>query len=155
MEYLQHGDLRSIIGRSALPESEVQLISRQVVEGLGFMHSNGFVHRDLKPAVRAEHVVRCTPCLFANFLQNILVVKPGPTWWVKLGDFGISKRASEATALRTAIGTVGYLAPEVPIGSELSMDDDESEQTYTSAVDMWALGEIVYRLLTQRPAFRS
>lgn len=72
-----------------------------------------------------------------------------------MGDFGISKRASEATALRTAIGTIGYLAPEVPIGHETSMSDDSNEESYTAAVDMWALGEIIYRLLTQRPAFPS
>ena len=50
MEYLSHGDLHKYLG-SPLPETEGQLIVSQIVEGLHFMHDNGFAHRDLKPAV--------------------------------------------------------------------------------------------------------
>ena len=76
---------------------------------------------------------------------------------MKIGDFGISKRAQEGTtACRTLIGTEGYCAPEVigfvPVQSGASGTKDA---TYTSAVDMWALGEIVFRMLTRTPAFPS
>lgn len=50
MEYLPNGDLHKYLG-SPLLESEGQHIVSQVLEGLCFMHQNGFIHRDLKPAV--------------------------------------------------------------------------------------------------------
>jgi calcium/calmodulin-dependent protein kinase I len=50
MEYFPYGDLHNYLG-SPLPESEGQNIVAQVLEGLNFMHQNGFAHRDLKPAV--------------------------------------------------------------------------------------------------------
>ena len=50
MEYLPDGDLDKHL-HSPLPEREGQHIVSQVLEGLDFMHDNGFAHRDLKPAV--------------------------------------------------------------------------------------------------------
>jgi serine/threonine protein kinase len=83
------------------------------------------------------------------------VLHPSPDWWIKISDFGITKRAQEeSTALRTRIGTRGYLAPEV-IGL-FTLDDmsvNEPTQTYTSAVDIWALGEITFRMITRNSVF--
>ena len=50
MEYLPNGDLHKYL-TSPLPETEGQNIVSQILEGLQFMHDNGFAHRDLKPAV--------------------------------------------------------------------------------------------------------
>jgi serine/threonine protein kinase len=50
MEFLPNGDLHQHL-TSPLPESEGQAIIFQIIEGLNFMHQNGFAHRDLKPAV--------------------------------------------------------------------------------------------------------
>jgi serine/threonine protein kinase len=50
MEYLPHGDLHKYLS-SPLPETDAQHIVSQILEGLDFMHENGFAHRDLKPAV--------------------------------------------------------------------------------------------------------
>lgn len=50
MEYLPHGDLHKYL-RAPLSEKEGQHIVFQVLEGLRFMHDNGFAHRDLKPTV--------------------------------------------------------------------------------------------------------
>ena len=50
MEHLPYGDLHKYLA-SPLPEKECQQITLQVLEGLKYMHDDGFVHRDLKPAV--------------------------------------------------------------------------------------------------------
>ena len=50
MEYLEHGDLQKHLLRP-IPEEEAKVIAQQLVEGITFMHSNSFAHRDLKPAV--------------------------------------------------------------------------------------------------------
>jgi calcium/calmodulin-dependent protein kinase I len=50
MEYLELGDLQRYLA-VPLPESDARQITSQVLEGLGFMHENGFVHRDIKPGV--------------------------------------------------------------------------------------------------------
>jgi serine/threonine protein kinase len=54
----------------------VQEIVHQLLEGLQVIYKEGITHRDLKP-------------------QNIFVVERSPNWWVKIGDFGISKRIGE------------------------------------------------------------
>lgn len=92
--------------------------------------------------------------LLANVAQNIFVVQKPPAfpmWWVKLGDFGITKRLdNEETALRTRIGTRNFQAPEI-IGCIQDEEDDSFE--YTNAVDMWSLGCVIYNLMTQRAPF--
>lgn len=132
MEYLPHGDLHKYLG-SPLQERDAQHIVAQILKGLNFMHENGFAHRDLKPA-------------------NMLVVCKGPEWWVKIADFGISKRAIEGlTALRTLAGTPAFAAPEV-LGFFQSGDRDYS---YTNSVDMWSLSVITFLILTGETLFRD
>lgn len=94
--------------------------------------------------------------MFICSTQNIFVVEKPPQserWWVKIGDFGISKRVkNEDTALRTQTGTPYFQAPEI---QGFIYDDDESS-TYSNAVDIWSLGCIVYNLSAQRvPFFKS
>jgi len=60
MEFLPDGDLYKHL-TSPLPESEGQSIILQVLEGLKFMHQNGFAHRDLKPAVSMLTLIRPNP----------------------------------------------------------------------------------------------
>ena len=68
---------------------------------------------------------------------------------MKIGDFGIAKRImDDQTALRTEVGTRDYQAPEV-----FGFMDSEEELLYTSAVDLWALGCVMYRLLTFEKPF--
>lgn len=57
MEYLSNGDLRKYLG-SPLAEHEGQSIISQVLEGLDYMHQNGFTHRDLKPAVSLAKLLK-------------------------------------------------------------------------------------------------
>ncbi|KAI3327642.1 kinase-like domain-containing protein [Xylariaceae sp. AK1471] len=92
MEYCPLGDLqRFLIEHTRLPESDTREIICQVVEGLQFMHDEGFAHRDLKPG-------------------NILIKShpPEDEWWVKICDMGLSKRIEGVGAGTTAVkGTPG------------------------------------------------
>ncbi|KAH6867378.1 kinase-like domain-containing protein, partial [Thelonectria olida] len=134
MEYLPLGDLELYI-RNPLPEAETREISRQILQGLVFMHQSHFAHRDMKPS-------------------NILVQHEGPNWWIKISDFGASKQI-ESTALRTQIGTEPYLAPEVRglyAPSDLDLEPGQV-QTFSLAVDTWSVGAITFRIATGRSPF--
>ncbi|KAI1452649.1 kinase-like domain-containing protein [Annulohypoxylon moriforme] len=132
MEYLEKGDLHKYLTKP-LPEFEVRIITSQVLEGLKYMHDNGFVHRDLKPG-------------------NIMVVNTGPEWFVKIADFGISKRRQQdVTSLHTLqMGTLGFAAPET-----MGLRMDNQSRSYTAAVDLWSLGACVYMMLMNDLPFLS
>lgn len=88
-----------------------------------------------------------------------MVFRPGPAWWVKIADFGISKRLGGMTDLRTVIGTEAYMAPEVRYRL-VAMDDGaksaaSAKFTYSAAVDIWALGQIIFRIITQKYALEG
>ncbi|CUS11451.1 unnamed protein product, partial [Tuber aestivum] len=131
MEYLEEGDLAKHIG-TPLPQETVRNISKQILEGLDIMHQQGIAHRDLKPA-------------------NIFVVSMSPVW-VKLGDFGISKRiqAHDTTTFHTRVSTPMYSAPEV-----LGLDSNSETSDYTNSVDIWSLGCVIYELLVGERLFVS
>ncbi|KAH7126103.1 kinase-like domain-containing protein [Dactylonectria macrodidyma] len=128
MEFLPLGDLQRHLTRP-LPEHQARQITEQVLEGLQFMHDNGFIHRDLKPA-------------------NIMVVTKTPKWFVKIADFGISKRRHHdvTTLLTMQRGTLGFAAPEA-LGA---IPDNASP----FSLDMWSLGAVTYRILTKSTAFQ-
>lgn len=81
------------------------------------------------------------------------MVCKGPNWWVKIADFGISKRAAEGlTALRTLTGTPAFAAPEL-LG--YGQTDPLSDSSYTNAIDMWSTGIIAFLILTGETYFRD
>ncbi|KAK6533717.1 hypothetical protein TWF694_002648 [Orbilia ellipsospora] len=128
MEFFPLGDLGKVT-RSEPPLSELETgqIIKQVTEGIGFMHENGFVHRDLKP-------------------NNILVWTRSPRWIVRLADFGISKQGVEDDSRMTEIGTPGYVAPEVLRIFHVN--------EFSVTIDIWAIGIITVELLLHRRLFR-
>jgi serine/threonine protein kinase len=78
---------------------------------------------------------------------------PEEIWWVVLADFGISKRDDEGNAPTTAIkGTDGFMAPELLGFPNLTRPKHIFD---FKAVDMWALGEIAFRMLTGEATFQS
>jgi calcium/calmodulin-dependent protein kinase I len=85
-----------------------------------------------------------------------MVFRPGPSWWIKITDFGISKRTNDMVTGTLEIGTVAFMAPELR-----GMCGPEEAETaggyreYPNAVDIWAIGEITHRLLTQEPLFAT
>ncbi|CAH8365721.1 unnamed protein product [Eruca vesicaria subsp. sativa] len=80
MEYATLGNLKKLISAAggALPEVSVKLAARMILQGLKALHSEGYVHCDLKPS-------------------NVLVFPSttcGVPWELKLGGFGLSKEPS-------------------------------------------------------------
>lgn len=91
MEFIDGGSLADVIARSgALPEERVEQIAKHVLLGLAYMHENGIVHRDVKPA-------------------NILVDTCTDTF--KLCDWIVEEEASNC--VNSVMGTPVFLAPEV------------------------------------------
>ncbi len=81
----------------------------------------------------------------------IMVVEKGPDWWVKIADFGISKRRHDVTTTQTLQrGTMGFAAPEA-----IGMSSDRAGGPYSSAVDIWSLGAVAFLMLTRESAFRD
>jgi len=81
--------------------------------------------------------------------QNIFVVSMSPVW-VKLGDFGVSKRilAQATTTFHTQVSTQVYGAPEV-----LGLDSNSETSNYTNSVDIWSLGCVIFELLVGTKLF--
>ena len=120
MEYFELGDLERYI-TPKMTEGDAKIIIGQILEGLKILHDYNWAHRDLKP-------------------QNIFVVQDAPHWWVKIGDFGISKRIGGGqSGIRTVVGTPDYIAPEIfpfLLSDNDEDSDDEEASQYTVAVDI-------------------
>jgi serine/threonine-protein kinase len=102
MQLLEGRSLKALIDQGLTPEQAVGLI-RQVLEGAGFAHRHGVVHRDLKP-------------------QNVIVDDEGKA---TVTDFGIARAgASEITQAGSVMGTPHYLSPEQAQGQDVTAVSD-------------------------------
>jgi len=114
-------------GPTPLTPARIAALMKQIVAGLGAAHALGFVHRDLKP-------------------KNIMVVNEGITQLVKILDFGLVRTIDTGDARLTQqgqiFGTPAYMAPE-----------QISEAEVDARTDLYALGAILYELLSGRPPF--
>ncbi|GAB2853363.1 hypothetical protein GCM10027074_20420 [Streptomyces deserti] len=127
MELVEGDSLARVLTRTGpLPAQQVARIAAQAASGLAGAHQQGIVHRDIKPA-------------------NLLLDADGS---VKIGDFGIARFVDDPGAALTTtgqiVGTSLYLAPERALG-----------QPAGPASDVYALGCVLYQLLTGRPPFQA
>ncbi|KAK3552555.1 hypothetical protein QTP86_014852 [Hemibagrus guttatus] len=123
MEYMPGGSVKDQLkAYGALTENVTRKYTKQILEGMSYLHSNMIVHRDIKGA-------------------NILRDSAGN---VKLGDFGASKRLQticmSTTGVRSVTGTPYWMSPEVISGDG-----------YGRKADVWSLGCTVVEMLTEKP----
>jgi eukaryotic-like serine/threonine-protein kinase len=102
MEYVEGASLRDLINRGMSVDAAVG-VTRQILAAARFAHSNGVIHRDLKPG-------------------NVLVDRNGRA---TVTDFGIAKAGvSEITQTGSVMGTAQYLSPEQAQGLEVTGASD-------------------------------
>lgn len=122
MQYMPGGSVKQQLQNyGPLNLNLARKYTRQVLEGLAYLHKNVIVHRDIK-------------C--ANILRDV-------QGNVKLGDFGASKRLQticSISGLKTVIGTPHWMAPEVING-----------EGYCRKADIWSVGCTIVEMLTMKP----
>jgi eukaryotic-like serine/threonine-protein kinase len=125
MENCGGGTLAARRADGPMPPDRVIAIGQAICQALDYAHRHEVVHRDIKP-------------------ENVLITEDGT---LKVGDFGIAKAAFTAgdiTSTGAILGTVAYISPEQAQGEE---PDARS--------DIYALGVLLYELLTGRPPFQA
>ncbi|CAM4790070.1 unnamed protein product [Rotaria magnacalcarata] len=127
MEYMTGGSVREqILNYGALTEPLAKKYTRQILEGLIYLHKNRFIHRDIK-------------C--ANILRDI-------SGNIKLADFGTSRRLIAITNQNQpdsgTIGTAHWTAPEIIQGS-----------IFGRKADIWSLGCTIVEMLTTGPPWQN
>lgn len=141
LEKMNSGELfQRIVNKLKLREDETKAIFHQLLAGLHYLHKSNIIHRDIKPEnILLDIIPRASPDQ----------IQTGP--WdddeydvkVKIADFGLAKFIGELKFTNTLCGTPAYVAPEIL----------ESNQKYSTKVDIWLSGVLLYVCLCGFPPF--
>jgi WD40 repeat protein len=126
MKLIEGGNLASQVERFTGDPRAVAKLVADVARAVHHAHQRGILHRDLKPG-------------------NVLLDQAGQP---HVTDFGLAKKIegdSKLTHSGAIVGTPSYMAPEQAAG----------KKGLTTAADVYALGAILYELLTGQPPFRA
>ncbi len=129
LEYVDGGSLEKKIGGTPQPPLWAAQLIEMLARAVHYAHEHGIVHRDLKPG-------------------NVLLADDGMP---KIADFGLAKLVdADAVQAQTQtgaiLGTASYMAPEQASGEIRAIARE---------TDVYALGAILYELLTGRPPFKG
>jgi tetratricopeptide (TPR) repeat protein len=145
LEYVDGGSLADHIGGRPYPPIEAAALIETVARAVHYSHTQGILHRDLKPG----NILLLSPTeAGASRLDNLsdeLSSRSLMAFVPKVTDFGLAKRLTmdvKLTRTGEVIGTPAYMAPEQASGVCSSL---------SPAVDVYALGAILYELFTGRP----
>jgi serine/threonine protein kinase/Flp pilus assembly protein TadD len=154
MEYVDGPGLDRLLSRwneqgslGVTPQAAARL-AESVAHAVHYAHQQGIIHRDLKPANILLAAVQSPKSKAQNHAGGPWTLDFG-LWTPKIADFGLAKfldSSTEATQTGHLIGTPSFMAPEQADGRT----DDVGP-----AVDIYALGVILYQLLTGRPPFQA
>jgi hypothetical protein len=126
MKYIEGGSLAQHLGHPSQDMQAAVRLVATIARAVHHAHQRGIIHRDLKPA-------------------NVLLDAEGQP---HVTDFGLAKRTdgdSGLTQTGAIVGTPSYMAPE----------QAAAKKEITTAVDVYALGAILYESLTGQPPFRG
>src|SRR5262249_53745553 len=127
MEFLSGGSLEERLAGQHQPPHQAAALIATLARALHAVHQRGIIHRDLKPA-------------------NILLDHAGQP---RITDFGLAKRMTGDSGLThtgAILGTPAYMPPEQAAGQAHALGP---------SADLYALGAILYQLLTGQPPFRG
>ena len=142
MEYLDGATLKHRIEGRPMRAEEILELGAQIAEALDAAHTNGIVHRDIKPT--NLFVTRRGHAKVLDFgLAKLLPEMAAGTAAGEVSEYAPTVAAAEPlTQAGSAIGTVGYMSPEQARGQKLD-----------ARTDLFSFGAVLYEMATGRQSF--